>query len=23
MCKLQPIDDKPSLIGVWSGQVNH
>jgi len=23
MCKLQPTDDKPSLIGMWSGHVTH
>jgi len=23
MCKSQPTDDKPSLIGVWSGDVTH
>jgi len=23
MCKSQPIDDKLSLIGVWSGYVTH
>jgi len=23
MCKSQPTDDKPSLIGAWSGHVTH
>jgi len=23
MCKSQPTDDKPSLIGTWSGHVTH
>jgi len=23
MCKSQPMDDKPSLIGSWSGHVTH
>ena len=23
MCKSQPPDDKPSLIGAWSGHVTH
>jgi len=23
MCKSQPIDDKPSLLGAWSGHVTH
>jgi len=23
MCKSQPTDDKPSLVGTWSGHVTH